>query len=156
MWRRALLSLRRAAPATALAAVAAATSIGSQSTPCHAAGVNSAVQVEVPKPRNKEAYDGYEYSRLSFVDGKSAGMRGKMEEFILNLQDEICSVRFLQKGLSQSFHIALISQAIEAQDGNKFKEDQWTRPEEGGGGRSRVLQVRAHTPSHQQSGRVKS
>ena len=99
MWRRTLVALRKAAPAAAVAAAAAAT-IATQSTPCQAAGVQSAVQVPVPKPRSKDAYKGYDYSRLTFVDGKSPAMRGDMEEFILNLQDEICGVRLLCKLLS--------------------------------------------------------
>ncbi len=91
MWARGLFALRRA---TAAAAVAAVTNIVvTTSTPCHAAaGLKSSVQVPVPTPRKKETYEGYDYSRLSFVDGKSPAMRGKMEEFILNLQDEICAV----------------------------------------------------------------
>ncbi len=94
MWRRTFVALRNAAPAAAVAAAAAAT-IATQSAPCHAAGVHSAVQVPVPAPRSKDTYSGYDYSRLKFVDGKSPAMRGDMEEFILNLQDEICSVRHL-------------------------------------------------------------
>ena len=49
-------------------------------------------------------------------------MRGQFEEVIRKAQDEICA-------------------AVEAVDGCKFKEDAWVRPG-GGGGISRVLQVR--------------
>lgn len=49
-------------------------------------------------------------------------MRGQFEAVIRKAQDEICA-------------------AVEAVDGGKFREDAWTRPG-GGGGISRVLQVR--------------
>ena len=45
----------------------------------------------------------------------------------------------------------MVTQAIEAEDGGKFHEDQWERDGHGGGGRSRVLQVRHScitAPSH--------
>ena len=54
------------------------------------------------------------------ADGQDSGMRAKFEAMIRKKQDEICA-------------------AIEAVDGNKFREDSWTRPG-GGGGISRVLQ----------------
>lgn len=53
-------------------------------------------------------------------------MRGQFEEVIRKAQDEICA-------------------AVEAVDGCKFKEDAWVRPG-GGGGISRVLQVRPQAP----------
>ena len=49
-------------------------------------------------------------------------MRGKFEVEIRKAQNDIC-------------------RAVEALDGGKFREDAWTRPG-GGGGISRVLQVR--------------
>ncbi|CAE7482779.1 Coprox [Symbiodinium sp. KB8] len=67
----------------------------------------------------------YPLDKVSFLPARSPGMRGRMEDFILGLQDEICS-------------------AIEAEDGGKFQEDQWERSGHGGGGRSRVLQDSKH------------
>lgn len=49
-------------------------------------------------------------------------MRGKFEAVIRAAQDSICA-------------------AVEAEDGGRFREDAWTRAD-GGGGISRVLQVR--------------
>ena len=49
-------------------------------------------------------------------------MRGKFEAVIRAAQDSICA-------------------AIEAEDGGTFREDAWTR-QDGGGGISRVLQVK--------------
>jgi Coproporphyrinogen III oxidase len=65
------------------------------------------------------------HSHLDPASGCS--MRGQFEEVIRKAQDEICA-------------------AVEAVDGCKFKEDAWVRPG-GGGGISRVLQVRPGVPS---------
>lgn len=35
----------------------------------------------------------YPLDKVSFLPARSPGMRGRMEDFILGLQDEICSVR---------------------------------------------------------------
>ena len=76
-------------------------------------------------------------------DGQDSGMRAKFEAMIRKKQDEICA-------------------AIEAVDGNKFREDSWTRPG-GGGGISRVLQdgkvrdapcLAAHRAMRRQTARI--
>jgi coproporphyrinogen III oxidase len=61
-------------------------------------------------------------------------MRGQFEAMIRKGQDEICA-------------------AVEAVDGGKFREDAWVRPG-GGGGISRVLQVRGQSVAPLRSGDV--
>jgi coproporphyrinogen III oxidase len=56
----------------------------------------------------------------------SSPLRTRFEAMILRVQDEICA-------------------GIEAVDGKKFRTDKWEREGHGGGGRSRILQVRCST-----------
>ena len=80
-----------------------------------AAGGAFALASDSEKPSSTTAS-----TTTTLVDDINAPMAKRMEEFIMDLQDSICA-------------------AIEEEEVIKFKEDKWTR-EEGGGGRSRVLQ----------------